>query len=457
MMRRAPRGRLARRDATVRALAGGLLWSVLLLVTYWWVVAGGVLALTSTAGALTSLGQLTGLLASALMLTQIVLIARVPLLERAFGQDRLLVIHRVVGFTSFSLMLAHVGLITWGYAAGQLSSVPGTFWQLTRDYPGMLLALAGTTSLLISVLTSLAFARARMRYESWHLLHLYAYLGVTLALPHQLWTGKSFTSSPGATVFWWVLWGAAVAAVLIWRVGLPLLRNLRHQLHVTSVVAEPDGSTSVYLSGRAVHRLRADAGQFFVWRFLGREGWTRAHPYSLSAAPNHQGLRLTVKPLGAGSREVASLRPGTRVAFEGPYGRLGERRRTQHKLAFIGAGVGVAPLRSLAEGMSYAPGDAVFVQRFTDVPLFPHELDELARTRGLQMVWLPGRRRAANSWVGRGAEGSTDAAALHFWVPDLAERDVYICGPSQWAELVRASAERLGTPDDQIHVENFRW
>ena len=262
---RAPRGRLARRDATVRALAGGVLWGVLLLVTFWWITAGGIQELSTTAGALTSLGQLTGLIASALMLAQFVLIARVPLIEKAFGQDRLLGIHRVVGFTSFSLMLAHIALITWGYAAGELSSVPGTFWQLTRDYPGMLLAVAGTTALLISVVTSFAFVRARMRYESWHLLHLYAYLGVGLALPHQLWTGESFTSSPTATAFWWTAWGLAVAAVLVWRVALPLLRNLLHQLVVSSVVPEPDGSVSVYLTGRAVRQTKSPGCASLTW------------------------------------------------------------------------------------------------------------------------------------------------------------------------------------------------
>ena len=50
--------------------------------------------------------------------------ARLPVLEHAFGQDRLAVLHRLVGFTSFNLMLAHVVLITWGYAAGDLLATP---------------------------------------------------------------------------------------------------------------------------------------------------------------------------------------------------------------------------------------------------------------------------------------------------------------------------------------------
>ena len=62
----------------------------------------------------------------------------------------------------------------------------------------MLLAAAGTACLVMVVVTSVRAARRRLRYESWHLLHLYAYLGVGLALPHQLWTGQEFLASPGA-------------------------------------------------------------------------------------------------------------------------------------------------------------------------------------------------------------------------------------------------------------------
>ena len=401
--------RPARTDATVRTVAASLVGAGLALVTYWWAAGGGLTDLAGWASGLTSLGRWTGLLASDLLLVQVLLMARIPALERAVGQDRLARWHRLAGFTSFTLMLAHIGLITWGYAAGDLAAVPGELWDLTVTYPGMLLALAGTLCLVMVVVTSIRAARRRLRYESWHLLHLYAYLGVGLALPHQLWTGQEFLASPAATVYWWSLWGAAAAAVLVWRVGLPLYRSLRHDLRVTSVVPE-DGDheqgdvVSVYVSGRALHRLPVAAGQFLTWRFLTGPGWSRAHPYSLSAAPDGRSLRITVKTLGDGSALVRSLRPGTRAIIEGPYGRLTERPRTRTKVAFLGAGVGITPLRALAEALPYAPGDAALLHRASGRPLFARELDVLARERGLQLVRLPGRRRGPDSWLGEGAQ-----------------------------------------------------
>jgi predicted ferric reductase len=442
------------RDRRVRTAAEALLCVALTLVTFWWATGGGLSDLDGWASGLTSLGRLTGLLASVLLLAQVLLMARVPLLEQAFGQDRLAVVHRLVGFTSFTAMVAHVGLITWGYAAGDLLATPGELWDLTLTYPGMLLAAVGTLCLVMVVVTSVRAARARMRYESWHLLHLYAYLGVGFALPHQLWTGQEFLASTARTVFWWSAWALTAGAVLVWRVGLPLRRTLHHRLVVTSVVPEGDGCVSVYLVGRHLDELGARAGQFLQWRFLTRRGWTRAHPYSLSAAPDGRGLRITVKDLGDGTAEVPGLGPGTRVLIEGPYGRLTARARTADRVALIGAGVGITPLRALAEDLD---GDVVVLHRFRAEPLFAREFALLARERHLDLVPLPGRRRGPDSWLGSGVGPTDDLTALLARVPDIAERDVYLCGPAPWTDLVHRTLRAAGTPADRVHTENFGW
>lgn len=457
---RTPWGRRAQLDAAVRLAATALLWLSLLLVTFWWVADGGVQGLGGWASGLTSVGRLSGLVASLLLLVQVLLMARVPVLEAAFGQDRLAHVHRLVGFTSFNLMLTHIVTITWGYAEGELSRTPATLWDFTWRYPGMLLAVAGTACLCMVVVTSIKAARRRIRYESWHLLHVYAYLGVGLALPHQLWTGQQFTSSPAKTVFWWTAWASVAAAVLCWRIGLPLSRNLRHQLRVTSVVPEADGIVSVYLTGRRLDRLPVEAGQFFTWRFLGRSGWTRANPYSLSAAPDGRSLRITIQAVGDGSRATFALRPGTRVLIEGPYGRLSPRAASKRRIALIGAGVGITPLRALAEGMRYAPGDAAILHRYTQEPLFAREFDVIARERGLQVLNVAGHRRGPDSWLGAAAgpiDRVSDEGALTYWIPDIADRDVYVCGPEHWTDLVRRTLTACGLPPDQLHLETFKW
>lgn len=443
-------------DLAVRRGATALLAASLVLVTYWWMDGGGLGDLGGWTSGLISVGRWTGLVASVLLLAQVLLMARLPLLERAFGQDRLTHVHRTVGFTSFNLMLAHVVLITWGYAAGSLLRWPVELWDLTRTYPAMLLADAGFVALVLVVVTSIRAARARLRYESWHLIHLYAYLGAGLALPHQLWTGQELVSSTGRAIFWWTAWGAATVSVLVWRVALPVVRNLRHGLRVEEVVEEEPGVVSVVVTGKHLDRLPVQGGQWMSWRFLGRDGWSRANPYSLSAAPDGRRLRITVQSVGDGSGSTATLTRGSRVLVEGPYGRLSPRSRHGDKVAMIGAGVGSAPLVALAEELAPA-GDVVVLHRASGPGAFTEDLRRLA-ARGVRVLHLPGRRRGPDSWLGDAHAGRfTDLAALRHWVPDIAHRDVYVCGPTPWADLVVADLRRAGVPETHIHVEAFGW
>jgi predicted ferric reductase len=447
----------ARLDNTIRLAAGILLWLSLLLVTYWWDADGGVTDLAHWTSGLTSVGRLTGLWSANLLLVQVLLMSRLPPLEHAFGRDRLARTHRVIRFTSFDLMIAHNVTIIAGYTSGRWSAVLTTVWELVTSFGGMLLATAGTIALAMVVVTSVKAARHRLPYESWHLIHLYAYLGVGLALPHQLWTGQEFLRSAAATLYWWSLWSVAAAAVLLWRVWMPVWRNLRYGLRVTSVVRESSDVVSVYLTGRRLDRLPVRAGQFLNVRFLNRSGWTRANPFSLSAAPHGHGLRITAKAFGEGSARLAHLRPGTLVLFEGPYGRLSNRARTQPKILLAGAGVGITPLRALADGLDYAPGDAILLHRYTGEPLFARELSVLAAEKGLQVLPLPGRRLTRDSVLGPAAMGAPELTALRRWIPDLADRDVFLCGPTAWTSRLERLVLAAGVPRDRIHTESFGW
>ena len=339
--------------------------------------------------------------------------------------------HRTVGFTSFNLMLAHVVLITWGYAAGSLLRWPVELWDLTRTYPAMLLADAGFVALVLVVVTSVRAARRRLRYESWH---LHAPLRLprapdwpcrTSCGPGRSWSPRPVARSSGGPP------GAPRRSRCScggWRCRWPATCGTG--LRVEEVVEEAPGVVSVVVTGRHLDRLPVQGGQWMSWRFLGRDGWSRANPYSLSAAPDGRRLRITVQSVGDGSGSTATLTRGSRVLVEGPYGRLSPRSRHGDKVAMIGAGVGSAPLVALAEELAPA-GDVVVLHRASGPGAFTEDLRRLA-ARGVRVLHLPGRRRAAaDSWLGDAHAGRfTDLAALRHWVPDIAHRDVYVCGPT---------------------------
>jgi predicted ferric reductase len=432
-------------------------FGTLAAVGLFWLRDGGLNALAGGPGAwVTSIGRFTGLVAADLLLIQVIMLARIPWIERQYGQDLLARWHRLVGFSSFALMLSHIAAVTLGYAAIERSPLLREAWRLVTAYPGMLLATAGTALLIMVTVTSVKRARAKLRYESWHLLHLYAYLGIGLSLPHEFWTGADF-AQPAAQAFWWTLYVIAAGSTLLYRIGLPLWRSARHDIRVETVVGEIPGINSVYLRGRGLDRLSAHAGQFFVWRFRGRRGWTRANPFSLSAAPRPDQLRITVKELGDGTGAVAGLVPGTRVLFEGPYGRFTGDVRRCARITLIACGIGITPIRALLEAEHYRPGEATLIYRARRIEdfAFQREIESIAGTRGVNVIFLPGSRGPRDSWL---PDGHPDRlASLTEMAPDLARSDVYVCGPERWMESVVATLYDAKVPDSQIHVERFGW
>jgi ferredoxin-NADP reductase len=176
----------------------------------------------------------------------------------------------------------------------------------------------------------------------------------------------------------------------------------RHRLTVEDVRQESPDVISVLMSGQHLDELRAQPGQFFRWRFLTAKTWRSAYPFSLSAVPTCNRLRITVKVRGDGTRRIFSIPVGTLVFAEGPYGVLTTRRRRRPRVLLIAGGVGITPMRALFEVIDLPGKDVTLVYRAScerDL-VFKDELDEITERSGARVVYLVGpstRRRPQQS------------------------------------------------------------
>ncbi|MCH0555297.1 ferric reductase-like transmembrane domain-containing protein [Streptomyces sp. MUM 16J] len=432
----------ARRSPAGPVLA--LLWAgAAAVVALWWADTGSVVG---AAGWLTDAGRIAGLLCGYACAVLVGLMARVPLLERRIGSDRVARWHAMAGRYTICLLVAHVVLILAGYAAQDRASLWHETVTVVLDYPEMLKATAGTVILFAVGITSARAVRRRTSYEFWYYVHLLTYAAVFLSFGHQLAIGNDFNGKPVATAAWYALYLGVATLVLWYRILAPVRLNLRHQLRVESVHREAPGVYSVVVRGQHLEEMDARSGQFFRWRFLGEGlGWTST-PYSLSAPPRPDLLRVTVKALGGHSTAVALLKPGTRVWAEGPYGSLTADRATSHRSLLIAAGVGVTPLRALFETL---PGEVTLLYRARsseDLAL-GGELEAIARWRGARVLY------ALNGPGGERPDISAESLRANF--PGLAGHDVYICGPHGFAQNVYEALRGAGVPDRRIHHESF--
>jgi ferredoxin-NADP reductase len=275
------------------------------------------------------------------------------------------------------------------------------------------------------------------------------YVAITLALVHQFLEGTTFTSSTLSTIYWAGLWASVITALITGRVVVPVWRNAYHRFRVAAVVPESGDVASVHITGRHLERLPARAGQFFIWRFPGHNNWWQANPFSLSAAPNGRSLRLTAKAVGKTSAGLRHVPVGTRVFAEGPYGAFTAIHRTRQATLLIAGGVGITPIRALLEEMG---GSMVVLYRVrtADDAVLLSELEALARARGAQLHVLAGRTGA-----GSPPHSPFEPQNLLTLVPDIADRDVFVCGPPAMTAAVVRALRALRVPRVQVHAERF--
>ncbi|MFN8158811.1 MAG: ferredoxin reductase family protein [Candidatus Nanopelagicales bacterium] len=399
-------------------------------------------------GKMLAAGTVAAMVGTYLCLVLLLLVSRIPWLEREIGHDRMVKLHRTVAPYSIFLILAHVLLTTLSYAQSLERGFVAEFLQLVLHSAWMMPAAAAFVLMMSLGVLSYRRIRQRMKYETWWVAHLYFYIAVALAFGHQITNGPMFVAHPYQRLFWIGLYVAVATTILVSRVIMPVSFSRKHDLRVAAVVPEKSGVVSVYVSGVDLDLLKARGGQFFQWRFMTRDWWWQAHPYSLSASPNESWLRITVKDLGDHSSSLRRMKVGTRVLAEGPYGVFHAGSRTTESVVAFAAGVGVTPIRAVLDDLP--DGTSVtLIYRVAERATAPlhEELEAMVSERGWRMHYLQGPRR----------HHPLTAEYLTHLAPGIAAADVFVCGPDSFTESIVEAAEAAGVPQDRIHHEAFAF
>jgi predicted ferric reductase len=430
-----------------------VLFLTVVVATGMWIRHDGLDQMGTVDGALTGLGQISSLYATVALLAMMLLTARVPWIERVVGMDLLNHWHRWAAIVSTTLIGVHVVASTAGYAMAQDIGLVAQLDEFIVAWPDMVTAIVGTVLFLAVAATSARLARRAMTYEVWWLVHLVGYVAVVLSFFHELSTGVDLLHDPWARRFWIAIHVAVAACVVVFRWLDPAVRAARHRLRIAEMRPDSAETVTITLRGRRLHRLPVAAGQFFLLRFLDRSRWWKAHPYSLSAAPDGSSLRFTIKALGGDSSAVRDLPIGTRVVAEGPYGRISPAAATRRKVALIGGGIGIAPIRAMFEDLDRAPGDiTVFyrARRRSEAPLLD-ELEQLAASRRQRLVVSYSRE------PGEADDDPFSPGSLLRTFPGLVDHDVFLCGPSGLLAGALDGLRNAGVPRSQIHYERFAY
>ena len=131
-----------------------------------------------------------------------------------------------------------------------------------------------------------------------------------------------------------------------------------------------------------------------------------------------------------------------------PFGTFTAARRTHRRVALIAGGIGITPIRALFEELPAAAGELAVIYRVVHNEDLV-ELEELARARGADLFYVVGDHQAVAGWDLL----SPEHILRH--IADIAQRDVYLCGPYPMMIRTEGSLRGAGVPPRQIHSERF--
>jgi predicted ferric reductase len=420
---------------------------------------GGLPRVITTQALLDATNRLSALIATNLLLVQVILISRAPWLEKVYGLDKTTRAHKRLGKPILYLLLLHFVSSIVAYSVRNELNFFEELGSMLGEFLSVVAALISLLAFVLIVISSLVAVRKRASYEVWYLIHLVSYVAIVLAIPHQLDLGSEIVGHPIGQMYWLSLYFFAAYNLIYFRVLAPILRSMRRNLQVSRVVPEKNNTTSVYVSGKKIEQFNAKAGQFFMLRVMTPSQWWRPHPFSVSAKPTKDYIRFTIGNRGDDTAKLQELKPGTRVMLEGPFGVFTEVVRTQPKVLLMAAGIGVAPIRALVASMAAKPGDVNVLYRVKDVndAALLDELREICKTRGFTLTLSDGPSATEREHLSREELEKREIDAILSIAPDVAHNDVFICGPIAWSRSVEKTLRKLNVPKYAIHSEEFAW
>lgn len=393
-------------------------------------------------------GKMLGIIAGVLLLLQLVWSARITFLDRVFGLNDLFRLHRLTGMTIAGCAVIHPMLV---YLPDNTLLIP-----LTMRYWPELVGLGLLACILGMAVASTFRVGLRLPYEGWRIVHRVGAVVVTAGLViHVLNVSDSFGRGLPRTLVYWAigLWVLLYAFTTVHR----LLTRIRPHL-VEAVEPAGRGATSLRVKQRTDRTLRYAPGQFAFIRITSKGLRAEEHPFTIASSPtNPEGLEFVIRGCGDWSNNVGKVRPGDRIAIDGPYGLFTHLRcGGQPELVMIAGGIGITPMLSMLRHIADTDDNRriilIWSNKTREHVIHDDEFQELeSRLPGLRVHHVFTREADAGS-----AGGRLDLPALETLLADCGrDASVFVCGPPRMMTDMERMLRKAGFSRRRIFTERF--
>ncbi len=394
-----------------------------------------------------------GLIGIGVLLMQFVLAARLPLTNRFFSLDSLMLFHRSMGIFAIVLLLVHPVLLAYGEGNWKLLYGLDQTWYIWAGKTALLL-------LLVHVLISVFRRSLKLSFERWRILHdLLAIAIIALALLHSWYAGGDLSALPMQML--WVMLGGAAISAFIWHRLIRPRRLAAKPYRVEDVRQESPDVWTLRLAMPNSDVAEHLPGQFHFLTFPNSNAVpAEEHHFTISSSPTLTGfVESTIKASGDFTSQVGKIEIGEIAIVQSNFGRFSYTlNRNESELVFIAGGIGITPLMSMLRYMrdigDRRPVTLIYGNKTEADIVFRSELDDMQTTQKPTLRVEHVLSAADEPWPGE--SGHIDGKMLNRLLGgDLMKTGFYVCGPAAMTDQVVTALRHQKVPRHRLHAESF--